>query len=321
MLQYTLRRLLGMIPMLLLISLVVFTLAKMMPGDPFGGEIDPSNTDPQYIEQMREKLGYNDPIYVQYWRWIKNFVQGDFGYSTTHKVPAVELIMERMPNTLLLAGVSLVITYLFAFLMGMYAGRRPYTIGDNLIATYNYVALAVPSFVAAIVAIYFFSFKLDWFPYSGSVAIGLQPGTFEYYVSRLHHVALPALVLGLMSTASYTQFLRNDIIDNSRKDYVRTARAKGIKESKIYNKHILRNSMIPLVTFLGFDIVTLVSGAVITETIFTYPGLGLLFLESVETRDYAVVMSVTMLLSFFTLLGNLIADLLYGVVDPRIRLD
>jgi peptide/nickel transport system permease protein len=321
MLQYTLRRLLGMIPMLLLISLVVFTLAKMMPGDPFGGEIDPSNTDPKYIEQMREKLGYNDPLYIQYWRWIKNFLQGDFGYSTTHKMPVAEVIIERIPNTLLLAVTSLIITYIFAFLMGMYAGRKPYTVGDNLIATYNYIALAVPSFVAAIVAIYFFSFKLDLFPYSGSVAIGLQPGTLEYYISRLHHVALPALVLGLMSTASYTQFLRNDIIENSRKDYVRTARAKGTKESRIYNKHILRNSMIPLITFLGFDIVTLVSGAVITETIFTYPGLGLLFLESVGTRDYAVVMSVTMLLSFFTLLGNLIADLLYGIVDPRIRLD
>ncbi|GMB08911.1 peptide/nickel transport system permease protein [Thermolongibacillus altinsuensis] len=321
MLQYTIRRLLGMIPMLLLISFVVFTLAKMMPGDPFGGEIDPTRTDPKYIEEMREKLGYNDPIYVQYWRWITKFLQGDFGISTTHKMPASEIIMERIPNTLLLAVTSLVITYVFAFFMGMYAGRKPYTISDHVIAGYNYIALAVPSFVAAIVAIYFFSFKLNLFPYSGSVAIGLQPGTWEYYVSRLHHVALPALVLGLMSTASYTQFLRNDIIENSRKDYVRTARAKGVKESKIYNKHILRNSMIPLVTFLGFDLVTLVSGAVITETIFTYPGLGQLFLQSVATRDYAVVMSITMLLSIFTLLGNLIADLLYGIVDPRIRLE
>lgn len=292
-----------------------------MPGDPFGGEIDPTKTDPKYIEEMREKLGYNDPIHVQYWRWITRFVQGDFGMSTTYKMPAADLIMERMPNTLLLAITSLVITYVFAFFMGMYAGRRPYTIGDHMIAVYNYVALAIPSFVAAIVAIYFFSFKLDLFPYSGSVAIGLQPGTWEYYVSRLHHVALPALVLGLMSTASYTQFLRNDVIENSRKDYVRTARAKGVKESRIYYKHILRNSLIPLVTFLGFDLVTLVSGAVITETIFTYPGIGHLFLHSVETRDYAVVMSITMLLSLFTLLGNLLADILYGIVDPRIRLE
>ncbi|GIN56703.1 ABC transporter permease [Lederbergia ruris] len=321
MLQYSLRRILGMIPLLLLISFVVFTLALMMPGDPFGGEIDPSNTDPQYIEEMREKLGYNDPIYVQYGRWISNFVQGDLGKSTVYKKPVADLIAQRIPNTLFLAVTSLVITYIFAFAMGLFAGRKPYTLGDNVISTYNYLGIAIPSFVAGIVSIYFFSFKLGWFPSSGSVAIGLDKGTLSYYLSRLRHVLLPAAVLGLMGTASYTQFLRNDIIDNSRKDYVRTARAKGTKESKIYNQHILRNSIIPLVTFLGFDIATLIGGAVITETIFTYPGIGQLFLESVERRDYAVVMSITMLLSFLTLLGNLIADLLYGIVDPRIRLD
>ncbi|MFJ7738879.1 oligopeptide ABC transporter permease [Lysinibacillus sp. NPDC097287] len=321
MLQYTLRRLLGMIPLLLLISLVVFTLAKMMPGDAFAGEIDPSNTNPEYIAEMREKLGYNDPIIVQYGRWISDFVQGDFGKSTAYKKPAAEIIAQRIPNTLFLAGTSLIITYILAFIMGMYAGRKPYTLGDNLIATYNYLALAIPSFVAGIVAIYFFSFKLGWFPFNGSVSVGLEEGTLAYYVSKVKHVILPALVLGLMGTAAYTQFLRNDIIENSRKDYVRTARSKGTKESTIYNKHILRNSIIPLVTYLGFDIATLISGAVITETIFTYPGIGALFLESVGRRDYAVMMSITMLLSFLTLFGNLIADLLYGIVDPRIRLE
>ncbi|MEG0260014.1 MAG: ABC transporter permease [Lysinibacillus sp.] len=321
MLQFTLRRLIGMIPLLLLISFVVFTLAKLMPGDSLSGEIDPSNTNPQYIEEMREKLGYNDPIIVQYGRWISDFVQGDFGKSTVYKKPAAEVIAQRIPNTLFLAVTSLIITYIFAFIMGMFAGRKPYSLGDNMIASYNYLALAIPSFVAGIVAIYFFSFKLGWVPFSGSVGIGLEEGTWAYYQSRLHHVILPALVLGLMGTASYTQFLRNDIIENSRKDYVRTARAKGTKESKIYNKHILRNSIIPLVTFLGFDVATLISGAVITETIFTYPGIGALFLESVDSRDYAVMMSITMLLSFLTLFGNLVADLLYGIVDPRIRLD
>lgn len=321
MLQYTFRRILGMIPLLLLISLVVFTLAKMMPGDAFAGEIDPSNTNPEYIAEMREKLGYNDPIIVQYGRWISDFVQGDFGKSTTYKKPAAEIIAQRIPNTLFLAGTSLIITYIFAFIMGMFAGRKPYTLGDNLISTYNYLALAIPSFVAGIVAIYFFSFTLGWFPFNGSVSVGLDEGTWAYYVSKVKHVILPALVLGLMGTASYTQFLRNDIIENSRKDYVRTARSKGTKESTIYNKHILRNSIIPLVTFLGFDIATLISGAVITETIFTYPGIGALFLESVGRRDYAVMMSITMLLSFLTLFGNLIADLLYGIVDPRIRLE
>lgn len=321
MLKFILRRILAMIPVLLLISFVVFSLALLMPGDPLGGEIDPQNSDPEYIAEMREKLGYNDPIYVQYGRWITNFVQGDFGKSSRYKMPAKDIILDRLPNTLLLGFTAIVITYFSAFFMGMYAGRKPYTVGDHTIGGFNYLALAIPSFVAAIVAIYLFSFNLGWFPSSGSVKIGLVEGSFEFWKSKMHHVLLPALVLGALSTASYTQFLRNDIIENSRRDFVRTARAKGTSESTIYNKHILRNSIIPLITFFGFDLAALISGAVITETIFTYPGIGSLFLSSVSTRDYAVMMAITMLLSTLTLMGNLIADILYGVVDPRIRLD
>jgi peptide/nickel transport system permease protein len=321
MLKYILRRVLGMIPMLFLISIVVFSLAKLMPGDSLSGEIDPNNTDPAYIEEMREKLGYNDPIHEQYFRWIGNFVQGEFGMSTRYKVPASEIIMDKIPNTLFLSLTSLIITYVLAFMMGIYSGRKPYTLGDNLIFSANYLGLALPSFVAGVFAIYIFSFNLGWFPSNGSVNISIETGTFEYWLSRLHHVFLPAVVLGALGTASYTQFLRNDIIENSRKDFVRTARAKGTPESKIYSKHILRNSIIPLVTFLGFDIANLIGGAIITETIFTYPGIGQLFLNSLSSRDYPVFMTLTMMLSFLTLFGNLLADILYGIVDPRIRLD
>jgi peptide/nickel transport system permease protein len=321
MLKYTLRRLLGMIPMLFLISIVVFSLAKLMPGDSLSGEIDPNNTDPAYIEEMREKLGYNDPIHEQYFRWISNFVQGDFGQSTRYKVPASEIILDKLPNTVFLGVTSLIITYVLAFAMGIYSGRKPYTLGDNVIAGANYLGLALPSFVAGVFAIYFFSFMLGWFPSNGSVNIQVETGTIDYWLSRLHHVFLPALILGALGTASYTQFLRNDIIENSRKDFVRTARAKGTPEARIYNKHILRNSIIPLITFLGFDIVNLVGGAIITETIFTYPGIGQLFLNSLSTRDYPVMMTLTMMFSFLTLFGNLVADILYGIVDPRIRMD
>lgn len=321
MLKYTLRRLLGMIPMLILISIIVFTLAKLMPGDSLSGEIDPNNTSPEYIAEMREKLGYNDPLPVQYFNWITGFVQGDWGKSTRFKVPVNDIIMEKLPNTLFLGISALVITYILAFMMGMYSGRRPYTLGDNAIAGFNYIMLAIPSFVAAVFAIYFFAFQLNWFPFGGSVDIRASEGTMDYWISRVHHVILPAIVLGAMSTASYTQFLRNDIIENSRKDFVRTARAKGTAERKIYNVHILRNSIIPLVTFLGFDFAALIGGAIITETIFTYPGIGQLFLDSVTHRDYPTLMALTLLLSFLTLVGNLIADILYGIVDPRIRLD
>jgi len=309
-----------MIPMLFLISIVVFMLAKAMPGDSFTGEIDPQNTNPEYIEEMRQKTGYYDPVYVQYGRWIGDFVQGDFGKSTRYKIPVANLVLEKIPNTLFLAFVSLVITYILAFFMGMYAGRKPYTLGDNFITTFNYAGLAIPSFVAGVFAIYFFAFQLNWFPFAGSVDIQVANGTIDYWISRLHHVFLPAIVLGIFGTAQYTQFLRNDLIENSRRDFVRTARAKGTPMTRIYNVHILRNSIIPLVTFLGFDIAALLSGAVITEKIFTYPGIGLLFLESVTSRDVPTMMAITMLLSFLVLFGNLLADILYGVVDPRIRL-
>ncbi|MEW9501604.1 oligopeptide ABC transporter permease [Jeotgalibacillus marinus] len=321
MLKYTIRRIIGMIPMLLLISIVVFLLAKAMPGDSLSGEIDPNNTDPQYIEEMRERLGYNDPLPVQYFDWISGFFQGDFGKSTRYKIPVSELLAERLPNTIFLGVTSLVITYILAFAMGIFAGRKPYTIGDHVIGGLNYIGLAIPSFIAAVFAIYIFSFNLGWIPYAGSVDIQLEKGTLDYWLSRFHHVLMPAVVLGALSTASYTQFLRNDIIENSRKDFVRTARAKGTATSKIYNVHILRNSIIPLITFLGFDIATIISGAIITETIFTYPGIGQLFLNSVSSRDYPTMMAITMMLSTLTLIGNLVADILYGVVDPRIRLD
>ncbi|KZE38354.1 peptide ABC transporter permease [Bhargavaea cecembensis] len=320
MLKYTLRRVLGMIPMLFLVSVVVFFLAKAMPGDSLSGEIDPTNTNPEYQEEMREKLGYNDPVYMQYYRWVTDFMSGDFGKSTRYKMPVADLIGEKLPNTIFLALTSLLITYVLAFAMGMYSGRKPYTLGDNLIAGFNYAGIAIPSFVAGVFAVYFFAFKLNWFPFAGSVDIEIDKGTIDYWISRIHHVMLPAFVLGMFSTASYTQFLRNDLIENSRKDFVRTALAKGTPMGKIYNVHILRNSIIPLVTFLGFDIAALVGGAIITEKIFTYPGIGLLFLDSVNNRDYPTVMAITMMLSAMVLIGNLIADILYGIVDPRIRL-
>lgn len=321
MLQYIIRRVLGMIPIIFLISVVVFSLAKLMPGDALSGKIDPLNSDPEYIEEMREKMGLNDPIYTQYVRWIGGVLQGDFGDSFVHKLPVMELVGERLPNTIILGISSLLITYILAFLMGRFSGRFPYSGGDYLISALNYLALAIPSFVAALIAIYVFAIKLGWVPASGSIGSGVEIGTLEYYVSKIKHTILPAFVLGSMATAGYTQFLRNDMIESSRKDYVRTARAKGTKESAIYNKHILRNSVIPIITLLGFDVAALFGGAIITETIFTYPGIGYLFVESVNARDYSVMMAIAMMLTVLTLIGNLIADILYGLVDPRIRLN
>ncbi|MEN1966811.1 oligopeptide ABC transporter permease [Lentibacillus sp. N15] len=321
MLVYTLRRIVTMIPIIFLVSVVVFFLAHLMPGDALTGRIDPLNANPEYIAEMRGKLGLNDPIYQQYLRWIGGFLQGDFGQSFVHKMPVSGLILSRLPNTILLAVIAMFITYIVAFLMGKYAGRRPNTTGDYGVQIINYLALAMPSFVAALLLIYFVSFQLGWLPATGSIGSGVAPGSWGYIVSKVQHAILPSLCLGLLPIASYTQFLRNDMIESAQKDYVRTARAKGTSERRIYNKHILRNSVIPIVTLLGFDLAGIIGGSVIIESIFTYPGVGQLFVDSINNRDYTVVMAITMLLTVMTLLGNLIADILYALVDPRIRLD
>lgn len=318
MITLIIRRFLLMIPMLLLMSVVIFTIAKLQPGDAFTGNMDPK-LGAKYYEEQREKLGLNDPIPMQYMKWGNRVLHGELGDSIRYKRPVMDLIKERMPNTVLLGTVSLVITYLLAFPLGILAGRKPYSLYDYSIQLLNYLMLAIPSFVAGVFAIYVFAFQIGIFPFSGSVEIGLEPGTFEYYVSKLYHVILPGTVLGLLSTAGYIQFLRNDIIENARKDYIRTARAKGLSESKIYNKHILRNSIIPIVTFFGADVLSVFGGAVITENIFSFPGIGRLLIESITGKDYPLMMALLLFFSFLGLLANLISDITYSIVDPRIK--
>lgn len=318
MITLIIRRFLLMIPMLLLMSVVIFTIAKLQPGDAFTGNMDPK-LGAKYYEEQREKLGLNDPIPMQYMKWGNRVLHGELGDSIRYKRPVMDLIKERMPNTVLLGTVSLVITYLLAFPLGILAGRKPYSLYDYSIQLLNYLMLAIPSFVAGVFAIYVFAFQIGIFPFSGSVEIGLEPGSFEYYVSKLYHVILPGTVLGLLSTAGYIQFLRNDIIENARKDYIRTARAKGLSESKIYNKHILRNSIIPIVTFFGADVLSVFGGAVITENIFSFPGIGRLLIESITGKDYPLMMALLLFFSFLGLLANLISDITYSIVDPRIK--
>ncbi|QUR93877.1 oligopeptide ABC transporter permease [Macrococcoides canis] len=319
MIQLIIRRLLLMIPLLFLTSIVIFGISKLQPGDAFTGMMDPKNAKSGYIEEQREKLGLNDPIHVQYMKWGQNVLKGDLGDSIRYKRPVMDLIKERMPNTILLGVVTLIITYLIAFPLGILSGRKPYTFIDYAVQFFNYLMLAVPSFVAGVFAIYIFAFQLGWFPFSGSVSIGLEEGSMQYYLSKLYHAILPGTILGILSTASYVQFLRNDIIENSRKDYTRTARAKGLSKSKIYNKHILRNSIIPIVTFFGADVLSIFGGAVITETIFSYPGIGKLLVDSISGKDYPLMMALLLFFSFLGLLANLISDIAYSIVDPRIK--
>lgn len=315
-----LRRILVMIPQILILSLLVFLMAQIMPGDPFTGLITP-DMDPATIEKLREAAGLNNPWYVQYWDWITNAIQGDFGKSYTYKIPVAELIGQRVGNTIWLSIVSLIFTYLIALPLGMYAGRRNGSWGDKAISFYNYVSFAIPTFVFALLLIWIFGFTLGWFPTRGTVGSGLEKGTLEYIWSRFYHLILPALSYALLATTSTIQYLRTGVIDAKQEDYVKTARAKGVPEKVVYNKHIFRNSILPIASFLGYDITGLIGGSIFIERIFSFPGMGRLFIDSLLARDYSVITALILLFGLTALFGTLLSDIIMSIVDPRIRIE
>ncbi len=315
-----LRRVLVMIPQILILSLLVFLMAQIMPGDPFTGLITP-DMDPATIEKLREAAGLNNPWYVQYWDWITNAIQGDFGKSYTYKIPVAELIGQRVGNTIWLSIVSLIFTYLIALPLGMYAGRRNGSWGDKAISFYNYVSFAIPTFVFALLLIWIFGFTLGWFPTRGTVGSGIEKGTLEYIWSRFYHLILPALSYALLATTSTIQYLRTGVIDAKQEDYVKTARAKGVPEKVVYNKHIFRNSILPIASFLGYDITGLIGGSIFIERIFSFPGMGRLFIDSLGARDYSVITALILLFGLTALFGTLLSDIIMSIVDPRIRIE
>lgn len=312
-----LRRLLMMIPQIIILSVIAFAVAKMMPGDPFTGLIDPS-IDPAVIEKMRIEAGYYDPIHIQYFRWIGNVLQGDFGQSIIFKQPVLSIIMQRMSNTIWLSLLTMILTYLIALPLGMIAGRYQNSIADKIIVFYNFLTFSTPTFIFAILLLWLFGFSLGWFPTRGSVGSGVEGIALIF--SRLHHMVIPAVTMAILGTTSTVQYLRTGVIDAKGQDYVRTARAKGVPEKVVYNRHIFRNSILPIASFLGYELTGLIGGAIFVESIFTYPGMGQLFITSLSSRDYSVILSLLLLFGFGTLLGTLLSDIIMSIVDPRIRI-
>ncbi|ANU10338.1 binding-protein-dependent transporters inner membrane component [Planococcus antarcticus DSM 14505] len=313
------RRTLITIPQIIVLSILVFILAQAMPGDALTGLIDPS-IDPATIEAMRERLGLNNPWYVQYFEWVKGVLQGDFGQSFRFKMPVSELIGERIINTMWLSLATLVLTYLIAIPLGIISGRFNDTWLDRAITGYTYIGFAAPLFIFALVMLFIFGFQLAWFPTSGSVAPGTEPGTFAYFISKLNHLLLPALSMALITTVSTVQYLRSEIIDTKQKDFIVTARAKGASESRVYNRHVLRNSLLPIAAFFGYEITGLIGGTIFIENIFGYPGMGELFLSSISLRDYSVMTALVLLFGLAAIIGALLSDIILSLVDPRIRI-
>lgn len=306
--------------MLLALSIIVFGLAKAAPGDPFTQMLDP-DIDPEVYEERRAALGFDEPIPVQYVNWATSFAKGDFGTSIYYNGRSVlELIKERFANTLHLGIFALILTLIVAIPIGIYSARNPYSYLDYTATTFGFIGLATPNFFFGLIAIYLLSINLDWFPAQGSVS-NTDVAGFQEFLDRIHHLVLPGITLGLAGTASYMRYMRSEVLDVLGSDYIRTARAKGMSEENVLYKHTLRNALIPIITLMGFELGTLLSGAVITEQVFNFPGIGSLFIGSVLNRDYPVVMAITLLLGIAILVGNLIADILYSIVDPRIRYD
>ncbi|HLS22686.1 MAG TPA: oligopeptide ABC transporter permease [Pseudogracilibacillus sp.] len=317
--KFTVRRILIMIPQLILLSLLVFILAKFMPGDALTGQIDP-NIDPKTIEEQREKLGWNDPWHEQYGRWVAGVVKGDFGKSFRHKMDVKDLISQRLVNTFWLSLAALIITYIIAIPLGIISGRYNDSWLDQAITGYTYLGFATPIFIFALVMVWVFGFQLDIFPTGGSVKPGLTPGTFEYVLSKIYYLLLPAFSMALITTVSTVQYLRNEIVDLKHRDFILTARAKGASERRIYNRHIFRNALLPIAAFFGYELAGLIGGSIFIEAIFSYPGMGQLFLDSINLRDYSVVTACVLIFGAATIIGSLISDILLSIIDPRIRI-
>ncbi len=322
MVKFTIRRVLIMIPQLLLLSLIIFVLAKQMPGDAVTGAfMGNPNVSAEQMEKIREEYGLNDPWYVQYGHWVGKAVKGDLGSSYTHKQPVTSLLAGRVANTVTLGLFILIVSYIIAIPLGIIAGRWTDSWADKSIVMYNYFSFATPLFVFALLMLYVFGFVLGWFPTGNSVDVRLDAGSWEYYVSKFKHLVLPGMSGAILATFGTIQYLRNDIIDTKLKDFVKTARAKGVPEGKVYTRHILRNSMLPIAAFLGYEITGLIAGSIFLEMIFSYPGLGQLFIQSISGRDFTVTTAIVMISGTAVIVGTMLSDIILSAIDPRIRIE
>ena len=316
------RRILIMIPQLFVLSILVFLIGKMMPGDPFTGLLGNPNIKASRIEELRQMAGLNDPWPVQYKNWMgRILLHGDFGVSYTYKIPVTDKIKLPAQNTLWLSLLTVVLTYAIAVPLGIHAGRHNGSKFDKAVLVYNFITYAIPTLILSLLSLLLFGYRLRLFPTSGFVSLEAIGNTGRYIASRVYHMLLPAITAAVLRTTSIVQYLRNEVIDAKSQDYVKTARSKGVPLDKIYSHHIFRNSLLPIAAFFGFTVTGLLAGSIFVETIFMYQGMGLLFIESIMSRDYSIINALTLLYGTLALFGSLISDIIMIIVDPRIRIE
>lgn len=321
--RYLIVRIIELIPVFFLISLIVFIILNAMPGDPllYARMENPRAVlrDPQRIAELRKYYHLDDPLPVRYTFWLISFLKGDLGYSSMYKQPVLQIILKRLPNTLLLTITAWLIGLIVAFPIGIYSAVKKYSFFDYFFTVLAFVGISLPTFWFALMGIIVFSVWLKWFPISGVQTYGVT-GFWNVFVDRLKHLALPSLVLGLVQVAYWVRYIRTALLEVLDQDYIRTAYSKGASERRVILKHALRNAMIPIITIIALDIPYFFGGALIIETVFAWPGMGRLIYEAVLASDYNLAVNCLMFIAIVTLLSNLLADVLYAIVDPRIRL-
>jgi peptide/nickel transport system permease protein len=320
--RYVIRRLLQAIPLLVAISIIVFALVELAPGDASQMYIDPEKgTDPEYLERVRASLGLDQPVTVRYVSWLTKTLEGDLGFSFRTRRPVTLEIGDRLPNTLLLGGVSLMLSLAIAIPIGIVSALRRYTLVDYILSTLALVGISLPAFWVALLLLQVFAIQLNWLPAVGMHDVRNSYEGWAATLDVLRHMILPATVLSLAQTASWSRYQRSALLEVLGQDYIRTARAKGARERRVIGFHALRNALIPMITLIGLSVPSIVTGAFITETIFGWPGMGRLGVEAINGRDYPIIMAVTMLSALLIVTGNLLADIAYAWADPRIRYD
>jgi peptide/nickel transport system permease protein len=325
--SYIARRLLGSIPLVLGIATIIFFVVNLAPGDPAALYFQ-QGVPPEVLEQIRRNFGLDQPIHVRYWRWMVAFFTGDFGYSYAHARPVLDIILETLGPTLILAGCTLVLIFIIGIVVGVLQSVRQHRPVDRILSVISLFFYSMPSFWLGLMLMLLFALKAhEWgwpiaLPPTGMTSVDHEFMSFgEQMVDRLRHLVLPVLTLSLVMAAGIARYTRGQMLEVIRQDYIRTARAKGLPERQVVIKHALRNSLLPVITLLGLYLPLLFSGSVFVEVIFSWPGMGRVIVDSIFQRDYPLVMATSFIFALVVVLGSLVADVLYALADPRIRYD
>lgn len=318
--RYILRRIPQIIPLIFFAIIVNFTLMHLAPGSPIdyligGGEVVPQ----EYIDKLTKEFGLDKPLYEQLIIYIINVFRGNLGISYRYRAPVLQVIMERVPNTLLLMTTSILFAFILGVFLGVTSSKRPYSLIDNLASSVSILGYSMPTFWLGMILIIVFAVKLRWLPSLGMYSLGARLTGWAAFIDTIRHMILPVITLGTVYLAIYTRLTRASMLEELHKDYITTAWAKGLEEKMVYYKHAFRNAMIPVVTILGLNLGLMLMGATLTESIFSWPGLGRLVYDSIITRDYPVLMGIFIIVSITVVLANFIVDILYAILDPRIR--